>query len=46
VQPYDVAIEDEHDELKTLYENLGAEKTDTIPEEQDEGFPNGVDLEG
>ncbi|KAK1947485.1 Ankyrin repeat-containing protein [Phytophthora citrophthora] len=42
--PYDVAIEDEHQELKSLYENLGAEKSDSIPEE-DEGFPNGVDLE-
>eukprot|EP00644_Phytophthora_capsici_P013486 jgi/Phyca11/115986/e_gw1.29.197.1 len=41
--PYDVAIEDEHEELKSLYENLGAEKSNSIPEE-DEGFPNGVDL--
>ncbi|KAG7383552.1 hypothetical protein PHYPSEUDO_003589 [Phytophthora pseudosyringae] len=31
--PFDVAIEDEHDELKMLYENLGAEKSGTIPEE-------------
>ncbi|KAG6973948.1 hypothetical protein JG688_00003297 [Phytophthora aleatoria] len=44
--PYDIAIEDEHKELKTLYENLGAEKSDTIPEEQEEGFSNGVNLEG
>ncbi|KAF1785093.1 Ankyrin repeat-containing domain [Phytophthora cactorum] len=28
--PYDIAIEDEHKELKTLYENLGADKSDTI----------------
>ncbi|KAG6957100.1 hypothetical protein JG687_00010199 [Phytophthora cactorum] len=44
--PYDIAIEDEHKELKTLYENLGADKSDTIPEEQEEGFSNGVNLEG
>ncbi|KAE8902462.1 hypothetical protein PF005_g18394 [Phytophthora fragariae] len=44
--PYDVAIEDEHEELKTLYDNLGAEKSDMIPEEQEEGFSNGVDLQG
>ncbi|KAL4154761.1 hypothetical protein PRNP1_006877 [Phytophthora ramorum] len=41
--PYDVAIEDEHEELKKLYENLGAERSDQILEE--EGFPDGVDLE-
>ncbi|KAL3674816.1 hypothetical protein V7S43_000743 [Phytophthora oleae] len=43
--PYDVAMEDEHEELKSLYDNLGAEKSNRIPEE-DEDFPNGVDLEG
>ncbi|OWZ05549.1 hypothetical protein PHMEG_00022343 [Phytophthora megakarya] len=43
--PYDVAIEDDHEQLKMLYENLGAEKSDSIPEEE-EAFPNGVDLEG
>ncbi|KAG7401735.1 hypothetical protein PHYBOEH_011024 [Phytophthora boehmeriae] len=41
--PYDVAIEDDHEELVQLYESLGAEKTENAPE--DGGFPNGVDLE-
>ncbi|EEY64277.1 uncharacterized protein PITG_02822 [Phytophthora infestans T30-4] len=44
--PYDVAIEDEHEALKTMYENLGAENSDRIPEEEEESFANGVSLEG
>ncbi|KAF4323305.1 hypothetical protein BBO99_00003345 [Phytophthora kernoviae] len=41
--PYDVAIEDGHEELVRLYESLGAEKSEKAPEE--EGFPNGANLE-
>ncbi|CAH0484944.1 unnamed protein product [Peronospora farinosa] len=44
--PYDVAIEDENEELKTLYDNLGAEKSNMIVEEEEDGrFPNGVEWE-
>ncbi|CAI5738563.1 unnamed protein product [Peronospora destructor] len=41
--PYDVAIEDENEELKTLYDNLEAEKSNTILEEENEDFPNGIE---
>ncbi|KAI9911889.1 hypothetical protein PsorP6_009394 [Peronosclerospora sorghi] len=44
--PYDVAIEDNIDELKTFYNSVGAEKSDTTSEESDGGFPQDVHMEG
>ncbi|RLN70291.1 hypothetical protein BBJ28_00015431 [Nothophytophthora sp. Chile5] len=46
---YDAAIEDEHTDLIAMYESLGAEKSDSIAEgdeNEDEEFPNGVEMEG
>ncbi|CAH0475542.1 unnamed protein product [Peronospora belbahrii] len=39
--PYDVAIEDENEELKKFYESIGAGKSNTILEEE-ESLPNDV----
>ncbi|KAI9908322.1 hypothetical protein PsorP6_003749 [Peronosclerospora sorghi] len=44
--PYDVAIEDNIDELKTFYNSVGVEKFDTTSEESDEAFPQDVHMEG
>lgn len=43
-QPYDAAIEDEHEALVAMYEAMGAEKSAPVEEEQGE-FPNGYDLQ-
>ncbi|CEG37452.1 FOG: Ankyrin repeat [Plasmopara halstedii] len=43
--PFDVAIEDEHEELMKFYENLGADKSDRVFEDDNEHFPNGVSPE-
>lgn len=37
LQPYDAAIEDEHEELMALYASLGAEKSDLAEGSDEDG---------
>lgn len=45
-QPFDAAIENEHQELAAMYESMGAEKSDVIAEEDEAAeFPDVYDME-